>query len=165
MEITKREIKTHKERRFPEKIRFKPIGFISTPFKSLKGIPVQFSKSEAEGCIQIEPKYASGLRDLDGFSHIYCIYYFDMVRLPVPLVVKPFLDDEKRDIFATRSPFRPNPIGISILEILEIKDNKIHVKNVDILDDTPILDIKPYISQFDFVQSNKIGWLNGKIMR
>jgi len=88
-----------------------------------------------------------------------------MVKLPVPLQSKPFLDNESRGVFAIRTPFRPNPLGLSILEILKIEENKIHVQNVDILDKTPILDIKPYVNEFDGINSNKIGWLEGKIKR
>ena len=165
MEITKRELEDFNDRKFPEKICFKPIGIIHTEFKSLKGIPIQFSQSESNGIIEIFPQFQAGLKDLDGFSHIYCLFFFDMVKQPIPLCSKPFLDDEERGVFAIRTPFRPNPIGLSILEILEIKGNLIEVKNIDILDKTPILDIKPYISQFDSRETNKIGWLHGKIKK
>ncbi|MFX1349828.1 MAG: tRNA (N6-threonylcarbamoyladenosine(37)-N6)-methyltransferase TrmO [Promethearchaeota archaeon] len=165
MEITKRELINFKERKFPEKISFKPIGIIHTPFKNLKGIPIQSAMSNEKGIIEIFHEYQSGLKDLSGFSLIYCLYYFDMVKLPVPLQSKPFLDDKVKGVFAIRTPFRPNPIGLSILEILEIKQNEINVKNVDILDKTPILDIKPYIPEFDNLKTNKIGWLQGKIKK
>jgi len=163
MEITKRELYDFKDRKLPEKICFKPIGIIHTEFKTLKGIPIQFSQSDSIGTIEIFHDYEPALKDLDGFSHIYCLYFFDMVKPPVPLQSKPFLIDEIKGVFATRTPFRPNPIGISILEILEIKSNFIQVKNIDILDKTPVLDIKPYVPQFDSREINKIGWLQGKI--
>jgi tRNA (Thr-GGU) A37 N-methylase len=86
-----------------------------------------------------------------------------MVKLPIPLISKPFLDNEPRGVFAIRTPFRPNPLGLSILEIQRIKENIIYVKNVDVLDKTPLLDIKPYVSKFDNIDSYKIGWLKGKI--
>jgi tRNA-Thr(GGU) m(6)t(6)A37 methyltransferase TsaA len=165
MDITNREIMNINERKFPEKICFKPIGIIRTPFKSLKGIPIQSSMSNTKGIIEIFPEYVAGLKDLSGFSHFYCVYFFDMVKLPVPLQSKPFLDNEKKGVFAIRTPFRPNPLGLSILKILEIKGNKIQVNNVDILDETPILDLKPYVPQFDNIKSAKIGWLKGKIDR
>jgi tRNA-Thr(GGU) m(6)t(6)A37 methyltransferase TsaA len=165
MEIINREIIEYKDRKFPNKIIFKPIGIIHTPFKNLKGIPIQSSMSEAKGTIEIFPEYLLGLKDLSGFSHIYCLYFFDMVKLPVPLQSKPFLDDELRGIFAIRTPFRPNPIGLSIFEILEIKENKIKVKKVDILDKTPILDLKPFVPIFDNLETDEIGWLQGKIKR
>jgi tRNA-Thr(GGU) m(6)t(6)A37 methyltransferase TsaA len=163
MEITNRELINFKERKFPEKISFKPIGVIHTPFKRLKGIPIQSSMSNTMGTIEIFPEFKSGLKDLSEFSYIYCIYYFDMVKLPVPLLSKPFLDDELRGVFSIRTPFRPNPIGISILELIEIKDSNLHVLNVDILDKTPILDLKPYVPQFDNINTSKIGWLKGKV--
>ncbi|MFW9873765.1 MAG: tRNA (N6-threonylcarbamoyladenosine(37)-N6)-methyltransferase TrmO [Candidatus Thorarchaeota archaeon] len=165
MEITNREIINKSERKFPEKICFKPIGIIHTPFKSLKGIPIQSSMSSTKGTIEIFPEYVAGLKDLSGFSHLYCIYFFDMVKLPVPLQSKPFLDNKKKGVFAIRTPFRPNPLGLSILKILDLKGNKIQVSNVDILDKTPILDLKPYVPQFDNIKSTKIGWLKGKINR
>ncbi|MFW9822919.1 MAG: tRNA (N6-threonylcarbamoyladenosine(37)-N6)-methyltransferase TrmO [Candidatus Thorarchaeota archaeon] len=160
-----RELIDPDQRKFPDKICFKPIGIIHNQFESLKGIPIQSTISTAEGKIEIFTEYKDGLKDLSEFSHIYCLYYFDMVKLPVPLQSKPFLDNQERGVFAIRTPFRPCPIGISILKLLKIKDNEIHVKNVDILDKTPILDIKPYISRFDNVKSKKVGWLKGKIQR
>ena len=165
MEIMNRELIDPNERKFPENVCFKPIGIIHTPFKSLKGIPIQSSMSNAKGTIEIFAEYVAGLKDLSGFSHLYCVYFFDMVKLPVPLQSKPFLDKEKKGVFAIRTPFRPNPLGLSILEIIEIRENIIHVINVDILDKTPILDLKPYISQIDNVETKKIGWLEGKIQK
>ena len=165
MEITKRELIEFSDRIFPEKICFKPVGIIHTPFKTLKGIPIQSFMSDEKGQIEIFPEYQLGLKDLSGFSHIYCLYYFDMVKQPVPLQSKPFLDNEVKGVFAIRTPFRPNPIGISILQILEISENIIKVNQVDILDGTPILDLKPYVAQFDNINTTKIGWLNGKIKR
>lgn len=165
MEITKKEIFSFKDRKFPKKICFNPIGIIHTEFTSLKGIPIQFYMSDSKGIIEIFPQYQNGLKDLEGFSHIYCIYFFDMVKLPVPLQSKPFLDNKLRGVFSIRTPSRPNPIGLSILEILEIKKNKIKVNNVDILDQTPILDIKPYIYEFDCTKSFKHGWIEDKIKK
>ncbi|MFX1532331.1 MAG: tRNA (N6-threonylcarbamoyladenosine(37)-N6)-methyltransferase TrmO [Promethearchaeota archaeon] len=165
MEITKREIIDIDDRKFPEEICFKPIGVIHTPFKSLKGIPIQSTMSTTKGTIEIFPEYVAGLKDLSGFSHIYCVFFFDMVKLPVPLQSKPFLVNEKKGVFAIRTPFRPNPIGLSILKVLKISENNIYVDNIDILDQTPVLDIKPYVSQYDNVKSTKIGWLKGRIKK
>ncbi len=165
MEIMNRELIDYNERKLPKNVCFRPIGIIHTPFKSLKGIPIQFAMSTMKGKIEIFSEFKAGLKDLSGFSNLYCLFYFDMVKLPVPLQSKPFLDNEIRGIFAIRSPFRPNPIGISILEIIEIRDNMIHVGNVDILDKTPILDLKPYIYQIDNIKPKKIGWLTGKIQK
>jgi tRNA-Thr(GGU) m(6)t(6)A37 methyltransferase TsaA len=163
MEITRRELHDFKDRKFPEKICFKPIGIIHTPFKSLKGIPIQFGQSDVKGTIEIFPQFISALKDLDGFSCIYCLYLFDMVKLPIPLHSKPFLDNTEHGVFAIRTPFRPNPIGLSIFEISRVENGNIHVNNVDVLDKTPILDIKPYIPQFDAREAKKIGWIQGKI--
>lgn len=165
MEIMKNNMIKFKDRIFPKKICFIPIGIIHSEFKSLKGIPIQFSMSESKGTIEIFPRYSEGLKDLEGFSHIYCIYYFDMVKLTVPLLSKPFLHDKNVGVFSMRTPFRPNPIGLSVFEIIEIKNNKIDVNNVDLLDQTPILDIKPYVYDFDSKKSFKHGWLEGKIRK
>ena len=158
-----RELIDPNKRKFPEKVCFKPIGIIHTPLVSLKGIPIQSAISDVKGKIEIFPEYKAGLKDLSEFSHLYCLYFFDMVKLPVPLQSKPFLDNEKKGVFAIRTPFRPNPLGLSIFEIIEIRENIIYVSNVDILDKTPILDLKPYIPQFDNIETKKIGWLKEKI--
>ncbi len=165
MEISKRELIGFKDRKFPENICFRPIGMVNSPFTDLTGIPIQPSMSNAKGSIEVFKQYQNALKDLGGFSYIYCIYFFDMVKLPVPLQSKPFLKDEKMGVFAIRTPFRPNPIGISVLELTKIKDNTIFVKNLDILDRTPVIDIKPYDPQFDNRETGKIGWLEGNIRR
>ncbi|MFX0049453.1 MAG: tRNA (N6-threonylcarbamoyladenosine(37)-N6)-methyltransferase TrmO [Candidatus Hermodarchaeota archaeon] len=165
MEIRKRELINFKERKFPENVCFRPIGIIHSPFTSLTGIPIQSIMSTAKGEIEIFYQYQDALKNLDGFSHIFCLYFFDMVKQPVPLQSKPFLKDEVMGVFAIRTPFRPNPIGLSILELIEIKDNIILVNNLDILDKTPVIDIKPYVPQFDNQKTKKIGWLEGNISR
>jgi len=163
MEITNGNLKSFKNRKFPQKVCFKPIGVIHSPFKDLKGIPIQSTMSEIKGEIEIFSQYTDGLKDLKAFSHIFCLYVFDMVRLPVPLQSKPFLEDKIKGVFSIRTPFRPNPIGLSILEIIRLKQNIIYVNNLDILDKTPVIDIKPYIPQFDFRDTDKIGWLKDNI--
>jgi tRNA-Thr(GGU) m(6)t(6)A37 methyltransferase TsaA len=163
MEITNGSLKNFKERKFPKKVCFKPIGVIHSPFKSLKGIPIQSTMSDIKGEIEIFSQYIKGLKDLKEFSHIFCLYIFDMVKLPVPLQSKPFLEDEIKGVFSIRTPFRPNPIGLSILKIMEFKENIIYVNNLDTLDKTPVIDIKPYIPQFDFRDTDKIGWLKDNI--
>ena len=165
MEIMKKNTIKPKDRIFPKKICFEPIGIIHSEFKSLKGIPIQFSMSESKGTIEIFSEYIEGLKDLEGFSHIYCISYFDMVNLPVTLQSTPFLYDKNVGVFSMRTPFRPNPIGLSIFEIIELKNNKIDVNNVDLLDQTPILDLKPYIYDFDCRKSFKHGWIEGRIRK
>ena len=165
MEINKRELINPNERKFPSEVCFQPIGKIHSPFSELKGIPIQSIMSDAKGKIEIFQQYQKALKDIAGFSYIICIYFFDMVKLPVPLQSKPFLLDEIKGVFATRTPFRPNPIGLSVLELIEIKDNVLFVNNLDILDRTPVIDIKPYIPQFDNRETGKIGWLEGNIRR
>ncbi len=165
MEIIKKDLKSIKNRKPLDKICFTPIGIIHTEFKSIIGVPIQFSMSDSIGVIEIYSQYQDGLKDLEGFSHIYCIYYFDLIKLPVPLQSKPFLYNKKVGVFSMRTPFRPNPLGISVLEILEINEFKIKVKNVDMVDQTPILDIKPYISKFDSLISFKHGWIEGRIRK
>jgi tRNA-Thr(GGU) m(6)t(6)A37 methyltransferase TsaA len=163
MEIIKKDLKSFEKRIIPKKICFKPIGIIHTEFKRLKGIPIQFSMSKSKGKIEIFPEFIDGLEYLEDFSHIYCIYWFDMVKLPVPLKSKPFLFTEKVGVFSMRTPFRPNPLGLSIFELLEINKNLLIVNNVDVLDKTPVLDIKPYVSKFDKCNPYKLGWTEGKV--
>jgi len=165
MEIGKRELKSFKERKFPEEICFRPIGVIHSPFTKLSGIPIQPTMSDATGTIEIFKDYQDALLDLDGFSYIFCLYFFDMVQLPVPLQSKPFLEDEIKGVFAIRTPFRPNPIGLSVLQLIKIKGSTIFVKNLDILDKTPVLDIKPFVPKFDNRETTRIGWLEGNIRR
>ncbi len=164
MEILNRNLKDIKERKPYDNITFEPIGIIHSPLKSLKGIPIQFSMSQENGSVEIKKELTQGLKHLDGFSHIYCLYFFDLVHLPVDLMSKPFLHNEEKGVFATRTPFRPNPIGLSILEIDKIEDNIIYVNNLDILDQTPVLDIKPYVEGFDRIESSRSGWLHDKIV-
>jgi len=165
MEIRKKSLNDLDKRDPFQDIVLKPIGIVHSPFKNLKGIPIQFSMSKSRGRLEIFKEFMLGLKDLDGFSHLYCIYFFDLVKLPVPLQSKPFLVDKIKGIFSTRTPFRPNPIGLSILEIEIIEENIIFVKNLDILDKTPIIDIKPYIHEFDSIKSLKSGWLTGNIRK
>ena len=163
MEISKRDLISFKERKFPKEIYFRPIGIIHSPFENLTGIPIQPTMSNAKGKIEIFKPYQNALKGLNGFSHIFCLYFFDMVKLPVPHQSKPFLKDEIMGVFAIRTPFRPNPIGLSILELIEIKENVLIVNNLDILDKTPVIDIKPFVPHFDNRETNKIGWLEGCI--
>ena len=144
-------------------LKFIEIGKIYSEFKNLSNMPIQPTSDKAtKGKIIIKEKYAEGLKDLDGFSHIIVIYFFHKVK-EHKLIVKPFMDDIKRGIFATRAPVRPNPIGLSIVEIEKIEGNTIYIKNVDMLDQTPVLDIKPFICDFDLPKNNiKIGWLENK---
>jgi len=149
MGTIKREVKNINSRKFPEEVCFRPIGIIHTPFKSMSGVPRQSSISEAEGTIEIFKEYQKGLKDLEGFSHIYCIYNFDLIKPPVPLQSRSFSSSDKKGVFAIRTPFRSNPIGLSIFELVNIKENQIHIKGVDAVDRSPVLDIKPYVFEYD----------------
>ena len=134
-----------------------------SPFKEPKNVPIQAAASEGTvGTIEIYPQYAEGLKDLEGFSHIILLYHFHLVKAG-SLMVKPFLDDQLHGVFATRSPSRPNPIGISIVQLTSMDKNVLYIQDVDILDGTPLIDIKPYVPEFDCRETRKIGWFKGKI--
>lgn len=142
---------------------YKAIGVIHSPFKEPKNVPIQAAASKGtEGTIEIYPEYAEGLTDLDGFSHIILLYHLHLVR-DSSLMVKPFLDDHLHGVFATRAPARPNKIGFSVVRLQRIEGNILHILDLDVVEGTPLLDIKPYIPAFDCVQATKIGWFNGKI--
>jgi tRNA-Thr(GGU) m(6)t(6)A37 methyltransferase TsaA len=141
----------------------KPIGIIRTPFKHVQGVPIQpvFAKG-IKGTVHVASDFTAGLKDLEEFSYLILIYYFHLVK-GYKLHVKPFLDDTHRGLFATRAPKRPNPIGISTVKLKEIRKNILFVENVDIIDKTPLLDIKPYVPEFDIYKKERIGWLKGKV--
>ncbi len=143
-----------------KEIRLKSIGIIHTPYKEPKGIPIQgkFEK-DITGRAEIFPEYQEGLKDIEGFSHIVLIYYFNRSK-DEKLISRPFLEDEPHGIFAIRSPHRPNHIGFSIVKIRKVKGNVVTFSEVDILDGTPLLDIKPYVSHFDSRENVKNGWLD-----
>lgn len=144
-------------------IAFNPIGIIHSPFKDTKGMPIQPSGAKGiTGTIVMQKEYVEGLKNLDGFSHIILIYHFHL-STGYSLIVKPFLDDALHGVFATRAPKRPNPLGISIVRLLKIEGNILSIENVDIVDGTPLLDIKPYVPEFDGIQAEKIGWLSQKV--
>ncbi len=143
-----------------EEIKFKPIGIINSIFKKPKGTPIQsIASKNSKGWVEVFKDYESGLKDLDGFTH-----YFHLVKKR-SLKAKPFMENKLRGIFATRAPARPNPIGISIVKLEKIEGNIIYIKDFDILDGTPLLDIKPYVPKFDIRRSAKIGWLEKNIKR
>ena len=140
-------------------IIYKPIGMIHSPFTKLSGMPIQpTSGNSARGTVELDPEFAEGLKDLDGFSHIYLIYHLHEAP-PAKLRVAPFLDPEERGIFATRAPSRPNPIGLSLVRIVSIDQNRIHVDQIDVLDGTPLLDLKPFVPTFEDAESVQFGWL------
>ncbi len=138
---------------------FNQIGIIHSPFSSPKNMPIQPpGASGISGQLVLEPEYVPGLKDLEGFSHIYLLYIFHKVS-ESHLSVTPYLDTHLRGVFATRAPSRPNPIGLSIVRLLSIENNILNIENLDILDGTPVLDIKPYIPPFDDQVNVRIGWL------
>lgn len=142
----------------PCDILYWTIGIIHSEHTIVEKTPIQpvYAKG-CKGYVELWPEFACGLKDLNDFSHIYLIYHFHKSQ-EVKLIVKPFLQDVDRGIFSTRSPFRPNPIGLSVVELLGIEGNILHLNNVDILDGTPLLDIKPYTAKFDLHPVTKNGW-------
>lgn len=141
---------------------FSAIGIVRSPFAQAEGTPIQPTAAGAvEGEVILEPAYASGLQDIDGFSHLFLIYVFHRSR-PGALRLKPFLDDVERGVFATRAPCRPNPIGLSLVRLLRRDGNVLRIAGVDIVDGTPLLDMKPYIPQLNPQDDVRVGWLTGR---
>ncbi|MBN3033867.1 MAG: tRNA (N6-threonylcarbamoyladenosine(37)-N6)-methyltransferase TrmO [Candidatus Saganbacteria bacterium] len=143
-------------------IKSRPIGIIHSPFKTKEEAPIQPFKSDAEGRVEVYEKYAAGLEGIEQFSHVILAYYFHQIK-DERLKVKPYLDDNEYGVYATRHPHRPNHIGISTVRLLGRKGKILRVKNIDIVDGSPLLDIKPYVSAFDRRDNVKDGWLEGKI--
>jgi len=140
-------------------MELKPIGIIHSPFKELVEMPIQPSGAQGvAGQIELNFELIDGLKDLEGFSHLFVLYLFHQVTRS-RLSVTPFLDKEPHGIFATRAPTRPNPLGLSVIALKEIRANILMVENVDILDGTPLLDIKPYVPEFDQPAEIRTGWL------
>jgi len=139
-------------------VRYTPIGIIHSPHTVPEKTPIQPVYAAAcSGTVELDPAYAAGLDDLDGFSHIYLIYHLDRAG-DARLKVKPFLQDVERGVFATRAPSRPNPIGMSVVRLLRREGAVLHVDGLDVLDGTPLLDIKPYATRFDCVRTDRDGW-------
>jgi len=146
-----------------DEITNKPIGIIRSPFKEPKGTPIQPAAAKGiEGRVEVFPEYAEGLKDLEGFSHIILIYHFHLARKS-SLKVKPFMDDQLHEVFSTRAPSRPNTIGISVVRLVRIEGNALYVQDIDIVDGTPLLDIKPYVPEFDVRVVDKTGWLEKNV--
>jgi tRNA-Thr(GGU) m(6)t(6)A37 methyltransferase TsaA len=139
------------------------IGKIHSPFTDPRKMPIQpVGATGSRGHIVLNPAYREGLKDLDGFSHIFLLYHFHRTQKS-QLMIKPFLDETPRGIFATRAPVRPNPIGLSVVQLERIEDNILYVCNIDVLDGTPLLDIKPFVPEFDQPENTRIGWLRERI--
>jgi len=139
----------------------RPIGVIRSPFTEKSTTPIQPTRSTAIGQVIIDPEYAQGLRDIEDFSHIILIYVFHKSS-GYSLEVKPFLDDRLHGLFTTRYPERPNPIGISIVQLLQRQGNVLDIQGVDVLDGTPLLDIKPYMFEFDVREDASSGWYESR---
>ncbi|MGA2505401.1 MAG: tRNA (N6-threonylcarbamoyladenosine(37)-N6)-methyltransferase TrmO [Anaerolineales bacterium] len=137
--------------------QWRPIGIIHSPFTDKSQTPIQASRSEAAGFVEIYPEFAEGLQDLEGFSHIILLYFFHESS-EYSLLVKPFLDDQLRGLFATRYPARPNQIGLSVVRLISQIGSVLEVEGVDTLDGTPLLDIKPYVADFDLRTGTRSGW-------
>ena len=144
-------------------IKYKPIGTIYTPFKESKGTPIQPAVGRGvKARIEILPQFQKGLKDLDGFSHIILLYHMHKAKKH-KLQSKPYMDDKKRGIFAIRAPSRPNSIGLSVVRLNQIENNILHIQDVDILNGTPLLDIKPMVGEFDSREGIKTGWLEDHV--
>lgn len=140
-------------------IAYRPIGTVHSPFEGISNVPIQPAAAlGVRGTVEIFPEFVAGLKDLEGFSHIILLYHFHRVS-DSKLIVVPFLDHEPRGVFATRAPSRPNPIGLSIVELLNLVGNTLEIEGVDIVDGTPLLDIKPYVPEFDHREAGRVGWL------
>lgn len=140
-------------------VTYQPIGTVHSPFQDIKGMPIQpAGASGIRGSIEIEPEFVEGLKDLEGFSHVILLYHFHRAR-ESKLLVTPFMDTQLRGVFATRAPKRPNPIGLSVVKLLSVDGNVLQIENLDILDGTPLLDIKPYVPEFDEHPAERVGWL------
>jgi len=140
-----------------------PIGLIHTPFHQAKGTPIQGAvSSDAQGVVELLPEFLSGLRDLADFERVWLIYLLDRAAAP-RMQVRPYLEDKEHGVFATRAPARPNPIGLTAVRLLGIEGNRLLIADVDMLDGTPLLDIKPYVPAFDCFEVERVGWYQDKI--
>jgi tRNA-Thr(GGU) m(6)t(6)A37 methyltransferase TsaA len=139
-----------------------PIGIIHTPFLHAKGTPIQSAvAANSEGIVELYPEFVAGLRDLEEFERLWLIYLLNRASTP-QLLARPYLDDRVHGIFATRAPARPNHIGLSAVRLVGVEQNRLLIAEVDMLDGTPLLDIKPYIPAFDCFEVTRTGWFHGK---
>jgi tRNA-Thr(GGU) m(6)t(6)A37 methyltransferase TsaA len=139
--------------------QFRPIGIISTPYRTKSGVPIQgvFDK-ESRGHVELYQEYEPGLKDIEEFSHLILVYVFDR-SLGFDLICKPYMEDKEHGVFSMRSPQRPNPIGISVVRLEKREGNMLYLSEVDMLDQTPLLDIKPFVPKFDHRENVKVGWM------
>lgn len=143
-------------------VKYTPIGVIHSPFKHPKEVPIRPGGCrDIRGTVEVMHEYEAGLKDLEGFSHVILLYHLHVSK-GYDLEVVPFLDDVKRGLFATRAPRRPNPIGLSVVGLEKMEANVLHISGLDMVDGTPLLDMKPYIPKFEETESVRIGWLTGR---
>jgi len=141
------------------KIEYSPIGIIHSPHTTPEGMPIQPTGAKGiTGTVEVFETFAPGLKDLNGFSHIILLYYFHRSN-GYKLEIVPFLDDKPHGVFSTRAPKRPNSIGLSIVKLNKIKNGILYIENIDVLDETPLLDIKPYVPDFDGQTGVRTGWM------
>lgn len=146
----------------PAAITYSPIGYFRSPFREVRGMPVQpIGAADVLGMVDILPEFRPGLKDLEGFSHVHVLCHLHRIE-GYELILEPFLDREKHGVFATRSPKRPNPISLSTMRLNGIDDGKVFLYGVDILDGTPVLDLKPFVADFDNCDADRFGWFTGK---
>jgi tRNA-Thr(GGU) m(6)t(6)A37 methyltransferase TsaA len=142
---------------------YKPIGVVHSPFKAPQDVPIQSVAAEGvNGYVEVAREYVEGLRDVEGFSHLILVYHCHLAQ-KYSLLVRPFLDERLHGVFSTRAPSRPNPVGVSVVRLTNIEKNMLHIQDVDIIDGTPLLDIKPFVPDFDQRNAERIGWLTGKV--
>jgi tRNA-Thr(GGU) m(6)t(6)A37 methyltransferase TsaA len=140
-------------------ISLQPIGIVHSPYKEPRGAPIQPRHGGGtEATVELLPEFTRGLTDLEGFSHVILVYHFHLCR-GFDLMVTPYLDTRRHGVFATRAPRRPNPIGLSVVQLRGVEGNVLRIMGADIVDGTPLLDIKPYVPDFDAVQECRTGWL------
>jgi tRNA-Thr(GGU) m(6)t(6)A37 methyltransferase TsaA len=141
------------------RIEYQPIGIIHTPFENPVGMPIQPAGAAGiSGSVQLFPEYAAGLQDLAGFSHIILLYHFHR-SAGFDLMTTPFMGKQEHGLFATRTPRRPNPIGLSTVKLISVEEHILHIEEVDMLNGTPLLDVKPYVPEFDRLKDCCTGWL------
>jgi tRNA (adenine37-N6)-methyltransferase len=143
-------------------INYLPIGYFRTPYTEIKGMPIQpIGGGDVEGYIEVLPEFRAGLQDLEGFSHVIVLYHLHEIS-GYDIIIKPFLDTKTHGVFATRSPKRPNPIGLSIMRLKGLTATNVVLQGIDVLDQTPVIDIKPYVADFDCCDADRFGWFEGK---
>lgn len=146
-------------------ITYTPIGVVRSPFTMLEGMPLQSVAAQGiPGFIELEPAFRAGLKDLEAFSHLILLTHLHRMT-GYALEVTPYLDDQAHGVFATRSPRRPNPLGLSVVRLIAIEDGRLLIEDVDVLDGTPLLDLKPYVPAFDARETDRIGWFAGRVDR